>query len=238
MKKLTWLFIWGCLLHNWSVVSADTILGFYAGASHWQHDLSDDINSELPQKDCSETGRVVYFALEHPIPVLPNFKIRHNNIKGERRESIEIADFGGALLQNEFSSTADLSHTEIMLYYEVLDNWVNLDLGMAVKQFNGSIRLNHTSEFIRNELDDVVPMLYGKGQIDLPFTGLSAFGSIEALSMGNDEVTDIELGLNYEGRSGLGGVLGYRTMNTDLDHSGFNADFTVKGFFLGLNYHF
>ena len=127
-----------------------------------------------------------------------------------------------------------------MLYYEILDNWVNLDLGLALKQFNGTsaLRLDGFSDVV-NDLDDLVPMLYGKGQIDLPFTGFSVYGSVQALSLGDDEVSDLELGLNYESSIGLGAVVGYRSLNTDWERRGnVNLDLQAEGFFVGLNYHF
>ena len=220
---------------------ADTILGVYAGVSHWQHDLSDELDTVLEQTGSSETGNVFYFALEHPVPFLPNLKLQRNDIKGNIRGDFDITDFVGVINQDEIiAARADLSHTDLMLYYEVLDNWLNLDVGLAFKQFDGRsvFRAGDTSVGTF-DLDDLVPMLYGKGQVDLPFTGFSVYGTVEALSLGDDEITDIELGLNYESKIGLGGALGYRSLNTDWRRSnGLRADYQLDGFFVGLNVHF
>jgi outer membrane protein len=228
------------LLLAGSVSQADTILGIYAGASHWQHDLADERNGDLAEQTSSETGNVFYLALEHPVPFVPNIKLQRNDIEGTARGELLGIGVDGGITRVDALSRIDLSHTELMLYYEILDNWVNLDLGLALKQFNGTsaLRLDGFSDVV-NDLDDLVPMLYGKGQIDLPFTGFSVYGSVQALSLGDDEVSDLELGLNYESSIGLGAVVGYRSLNTDWERRGnVNLDLQAEGFFVGLNYHF
>jgi len=219
---------------------ADTILGVYAGVSHWQHDLNDELYADFNTNSSNENGQVFYVALEHPVPFLPNLKLQRNDIEGIASGVILGLDVSGSVTRIDAINRIDLSHTELMLYYEVLDNWLNLDLGMAIKQFNGesSFRFDGIADQVI-DLDDLVPMLYGKGQVDLPFTGFSAYGTVQALSLGDEEVTDIELGLSYESKIGLGGAFGYRSLNTDWQRSNDSqADFQIDGFFVGLNYHF
>jgi outer membrane protein len=239
MKKAP--VLWSVLLifNGWSIAAADTILGVYAGASYWQHDLADDINSNLSNSKRSESGNIYYLALEHPVPFLPNIKLQQNNIDGQKSGTFDLIGIDGVIREVRSVSKADFSHTDLMLYYEVLDNWVNLDLGLAIKQFNGSAPFNRPGQHVgARDIDDLIPMLYGKGEFDLPFTGLSVYGSIEALSLGNDDITDLELGLNYESKAGLGGVLGYRALNVDFEQNNATTDAHIDGFFLGINFHF
>lgn len=231
-----------CLLccHGLSLAVADTILGVEAGVNYWQHDLADSINAELSDSNRDEKGNVFYVSLEHPVPFLPNVKLQQNNIEGDVRGNFQIIGIDGVIQNSNARSSADLSHTDIMLYYEILDNWLNLDLGFSLKQFDGHANFNLQGQNAgQRQLDDWVPMLYGKGQFDLPLTGFSVYGSVEALSLGGDEVTDVEVGLSYESKIGLGGVLGYRALNTDWENNnGLTADLQAEGFFLGLKFHF
>ncbi|MCB1582882.1 MAG: TIGR04219 family outer membrane beta-barrel protein [Marinicella sp.] len=239
MKKACLVLLFTALLNNITTANADTILGIYAGYNYWQHDLADDVNTNSEDRSKSETGNVFYLALEHPVPFIPNVKLQQNDIKGRVNGILEGIGIDGNLTIINTTTSIDLSHTEAMLYYEILDNWINLDLGLAVKQFDGNAPFyNNGSNAGHGDLDSTIALLYGKGQVDLPFTGLSVYSSIETLSLGDDDVTDIELGLNYESKSGLGGVIGYRSLTTDWKQNSLRAEADTEGFFLGLNYHF
>ncbi len=223
---------------------ADTVLGFYAGVSSWQHDMAGSINSDISSSDrvdinFDDGGNVFYAALEHPVPFVPNVKIQQNNVQAEGLINIsDVAAFPGQSV--DINGDIDFSHTDLMLYYEVLDNWLNLDLGLSFKYFDGYSDFYYQDMLDdRSDLDDWVPMLYGKGQVDLPFTGFSIYGSVEALSFDSNDVTDFEVGVNYESKIGLGGVIGYRALSVDLVNIGdLTSDLKIDGFFAGINFHF
>ncbi|KAA3639167.1 MAG: TIGR04219 family outer membrane beta-barrel protein [Proteobacteria bacterium] len=225
-----------------TTVKADTILGLYAGVNHWQHDLADGIRANFSDEHRSEKGNIFYFALEHPIPFVPNVKVQHNTIKGDVSGTMQVLDIDGFPQIIQANTTTDLSHTDLTLYYELLDNWVNLDVGVSVKYFDGHHPI-HVSAMVqgREKIDEWIPLLYVKGQFDLPLTGFSAFSSIQTLSIDSNDVTDIEMGLNYETKMGLGATLGYRSLNVDFNKSdNYNLlyDNRLDGFFLGVNAHF
>lgn len=223
---------------------ADTVLGFYAGVSNWQHDMAGNINSDISSSDrvdinFDDGGNIFYAALEHPIPFVPNIKIQQNNVQANGLINIsDVAAFPGQSV--DVIGDIDFSHLDMMLYYEVLDNWINLDLGLSFKYFDGYSDFNYQDLLDdRSDFDDVIPMLYGKGQVDLPFTGFSVYGSVEALSFDSNDVTDFEVGLNYESKMGLGGAIGYRSLNVDLVNIGdLTSDLKIDGFFAGINFHF
>lgn len=247
MKKSQIQLVCLLLLTNITVVKADTILGLYAGYSYWQHDMADGLILESSDRNIkrSETGNVFYVALEHPVPFLPNIKLQHNNISAKGSSNYQVIGIFG-LDTIYVNDKSDLEHTDFTFYYEILDNWVNLDLGLSAKYFTGFTHdFSYTSgqEGVyfagRNDLDEWVPLLYAKGQFDLPFTGLSAYGSIQALGMDSNDVTDLELGVNYESKSGLGAVLGYRSLDVDFKkHGATTLNTKVDGFFVGINFHF
>lgn len=224
---------------------ADTILGFYAGANYWNHSMSGNINSSSSQIGNididfnNDSSNVFYAALEHPIPFLPNVKLQQNTIQTAGIITVSnIPDFFGQAV--DVNTDLDFSHTDLMLYYEVLDNWLNLDLGFSFKNFDGYTDFQATNILdVNSRFDDWVPMLYAKGKFDLPFTGFSASATLEALSFNSNKVTDLALAIGYESGSGLGAEAGYRNLTIDLDNIGsFKSDLTIDGFYLGVNFHF
>lgn len=224
---------------------ADTILGFYAGAHYWNYGMSGSINSsnnQIGDMDIdftNDNSTALYAALEHPVPFLPNIKIQQNNIQTSGIITVNnIASLPGQAI--DVNADLDFSHTDLMLYYEVLDNWLNLDLGFSLKNFNGhtDFQVNNLLDE-RSDFDDFIPMLYAKGKFDLPFTGFSASATVEALSFNSNKVTDFALAVGYESGSGFGAEAGYRNLSIDLDNIGsLKSDLTMDGLYLGVNFHF
>lgn len=224
---------------------SDTILGIYAGANYWNHNMSGNVKStgnvlgnfDIEYND--DSSAVFYAALEHPIPFVPNIKLQQNNIQSSGIITIDnIPNFPGQAA--DVDSDLDFSHTDIMLYYELLDNWINLDFGLSFKNFNGYTDF-YAENLIdeRSDFDDWIPMLYAKGKFDLPFTGFSASATIEALSFDDNNVTDLALAVSYESGSGFGAEAGYRDLTIDLQTIGnLKSDITMDGFYLGVNFHF
>ena len=131
------------------------------------------------------------------------------------------------------NSTTDLTHTDATLYYEILDNWVNLDVGLTVRMFDGEVRLATTGREGSIELDAPVPMAYVNARFDLPLTGLYASAIANVISYSDSSVTDMSVGLGYEfGVVGL--ELGYRNFDVDLEDDGEEAKVTVDGYFFGV----
>ncbi|NVK22440.1 MAG: TIGR04219 family outer membrane beta-barrel protein [Kangiellaceae bacterium] len=238
-----------------SIASADFI-GIYAGANKWNYDADGDVrsvggdvdlNNDLGWSDGDDN--VYYVAFEHPVPFLPNVRIQQNNLKGSANGvASQNFTFGSVNFTtgNGTITNYDFSNTDYTLYYEVLDNWVNLDLGITGKQFDGGFALTSTSSgnlpVITSEnlnLSGVVPMLYGKAQFDLPFTGWSAGATMNIGQTTDDKMTDSTLYISYEGDSGFGFEVGYRNFTIEFDDfDALSSDMTIDGFYAGLNFHF
>ncbi|PCJ21974.1 MAG: hypothetical protein COB04_02010 [Gammaproteobacteria bacterium] len=238
-------------------VAADTIFGIYAGAGAWFSEYNGDFSSDDAVDinlgdDLSfdkDNANSFYVAIEHPIPVLPNFRVQRTEVAiDENSELASQIEFDGA----EFSSTEevtaklDLTHTDLTLYYEVLDNWVSLDLGVTVRVFDGEVLLQgttidpDTSEpvFARQEIDVPIPMLYGKARFDLPFSGLAVEAEGNILEVSGNGVADATLKLAYEAKFGIGAEIGYRVFQLTLDdQDDLNAEVTIDGIYIGLSLH-
>ncbi len=230
-----------------SMAHADTILGIYAGAGIWQAEISGDVQDGTTKIDTEDdigleddNNNYFYFALEHPIPILPNIKLQHTRltVDGDNLLTRDI-DFNGTVfpVSDNVSAEADLTHTDVTLYYELLDNWVSLDLGLSVRLFDGFVEIQSTTDSAREDLDAPIPMLYGKARFDLPLTGLSVDVEANGVGYGGNTLLDASVRLAYESNIGLGVEAGYRSMILDIDED-IEGDIDLSGFFAGVNFHF
>ncbi len=244
MKKLPLLLVCSLLA---PIAQADTVFGIYAGAGSWQSDY--DGKAGNPAITLKELGvqehhnNYFYVAIEHPIPLLPNIKLSHTNISsaqtGTITKSFTLGDTTYTA-NEEVTTDFDLSHKDATLYYEILDNWINLDLGLTARKFDGYARSSSTSGNEDIDIDMTMPMLYGKIQFDLPFTGLSAGAEANYASYKDDSLNDYTAKLSYvfETFIDLGVDVGYRKMTLKVSDDDLEADMTLKGPYMALIAHF
>lgn len=233
-------------------VQADT-LGFKLGAYAWQQDFDGDVRSSDDRADTldinddlgvdDDSNNIFLAVLEHPIPILPNIQLQQTQLETsgsqqlDRSISFDDETFSSG---SKVNSDIDLSHIDATLYYELLDNWISLDLGITVRTFSGEVKLaaSDGSERSVEDLDGSIPMLYVAAKFDLPLTGLYIGGNASGISSGDSKIADYQINLGYEMDFGLGIEGGYRSFSIDHDDGDEHADITVDGAYLGLFYHF
>lgn len=237
--------------------SADTIYGVYAGVHSWDMGAEGDFGSVINGvestatfnfEDDSQTS--MYLAIEHPIPLLPNIKVVRNQLETSGSGTVVgTFEFGGI----DFTTTAglqtdvDLSNTDYILYYEILDNdLVTVDIGINAKHIDGSLNVvsdEDPPQSANETFDGFVPMLYGNVEIGLPFTGLGVFAEGSFLSVGDHSLHDYELGIGYTFIDNLAVdltvQLGYRSVKLELnDIDDISTNLEFDGMFIGLEAHF
>ena len=234
--------------------TADSLLGVYAGVSSWEQSNSGsirdldtggtqgeeiDFNKDLGLDD--EKGNVIYVALEHGIPFLPNLKLQNTEIKTDATNTISRNfNYGGApfTASDTVTTEADLSHTDLTLYYQVLDNWVSVDLGLTVRLFDGYVSIKSSTDSAREDFDAPVPLLYAKARADLPLSGAYISANAHALGDGDNMFVDFQATLGYEHTLGAGIEVGFRSLDLDLeDIDDVEVDLTIDGVFIGVFYH-
>ncbi len=253
LKKLSILAIAGLTLSSYA--QADTA-GFEIGAYQWTPDYSGvfavdngnqlgtsiDIRDDLGFTD--ENHNIIWVSLEHPVPFLPNFKIVFSDL--DVSSTIDIEDeivFGEETfpLAATVTTRVDMSNIEYTFYYELLDNWINLDAGLTLRQYDGLITLaiDAPSNISESEaLDFTIPLLYVKGRVDLPLTGFFVDGEINIISFNGDSLSDTALSVGYESEIGLGAKAGYRTFSMEVEESDFTSDLEFKGAYVSVFFHF
>lgn len=245
MRKLIPALITASILSG--AASADT-LGVYAGMGNWKPDFKGSIADDGGnQFSAGEDGNIreknqsgLYIAFEHPIPVIPNIMVRDQDMSSSGQGDF-VGTFDGEVYTGNVSTQFDLSHRDYTLYYEILDNWVNLDLGLSGRKFDGFVQLedNDTGSQFYEKIDQTIPMLYGKARFDLPLTGLSLSAIVNYISASGSSISDTSLVLGYETSIGLGLEGGLRTFNVEVDDNDeLNSDLEFDGVFINATFHF
>ena len=249
MKKLLILFT---LLVS-GAAQAD-VIGFRAAGGVFDYSVSGtirssanladeiNVNSVLGWKDDQDTLGYVYF--EHPVPIIPNVRFGVTSLKlaGTGTTPAGGFNFGGTAFPGNtaISSSFDMSHNEIALYYEILDNVVSLDLGINAKLFDGDVYLSAGGASDTSQFDGTVPMLYAAVAVSLPLTGLSIEGDLSTISTGDHEFTDYLIRLKYTTDFVLGVEVGYRSITLDFADTDTNeyADVKVDGPYAAVSLNF
>ena len=235
---------------------ADTLLGLYLGVDGWQSDNSgsfaQDGNLQSFKFD-DETFTSYYAALEHPVPLIPNIKLKYTELELNGDTTLdETFSFGGSdyVVGTQVGTVSDLSHVDYILYYEIFDNdLVSISLGVNAKQFDGEIVVTGTSKeggqstTGRVDFSGFVPLVYGRAEVGLPLTGLSVFFEGSLLAIDDSKVQDYQAGIAYALLDNLAIDMdikaGYRSMTLELDDiDDIYTDLDASGPFAGIQVHF
>lgn len=227
-------------------------VGFSIGATYWAPELSGDFNStgdanidlsdDLDIDDPSLSS--VIFSLEHPVPILPNIRYQNIDLNSDGRNTLASSiTFDGETygMGETVRTTFDLTHDDIVLYYEVLDNWINLDIGLDLKRFDGEVSLvgstNTTTSSI--DIDETVPLFYLAARFDLPFSGFYIGADISSFSIDDSSAEDATIKLGYESDSGLGIEGGLKTFTLELDDADdLDTNIEYDGAYINGYFHF
>ena len=235
------------------ITSADTLFGLYAGASLWQPEVNGtvgqsdngfDFSGDFSGGDSDSTS--LYLAIEHFIPVIPNLMVRTTPVNWMGRSDSATGTLGGLItLDGEVEATLDVDMQDATLYYELLDNWASVDLGLTLRRLDGFVEATDTNsqETDRLELSNTVPMVYAHLRFDLPFTGLAAGVRGNGIGFKESNLLDMEAYLHLEvdliPTVDFGIQGGLRRLSLDIeDLDEWNSDATIEGAYVGLTAHF
>lgn len=234
--------------------SALPLVDFYAGGYYWDQTVSGDVVNGSADLDDNlglkaDGQSVLYVAFEHPIPVIPNVKIKQTAMESDGSGTIDTGfEFNGTNVTGAVDSSLDLSHTDFTLYWSLPLPIVTFDFGLTARQFDGQMTVvDNTGSDTFNasaDFDFVVPMGYLNAGIDIPLTGLSVAANINTISYGDTSLTDFDANLTYVlpviPLLDVGITAGYRSFDLKLDEADFgdlSAEATVAGPYLGLSLH-
>jgi outer membrane protein len=202
-------------------------------------DTSGDLDNQpgVPGFDDQSTPSLL-FVIEHPISIIPNFRYQDSALDSNGSDTLN----GGFLSFNNQSfgdstagSTYDLAHNDIVLYYELMDNWINLDFGVDLKSFAGEISLSDSGP--NNTvlpIDETIPLFYLSARYNLPFNGFYVGADINSnFSVSDSVAEDSTFLLGYKSENGLRVEGGIKMFSLELNESNdVDASLEYDGLFL------
>ncbi len=213
-----------------SVASAATILGFGAEADYYSPTVSGNFSytgngttTDTHFSDDTQSSYQLSAYLEHPLPMLPNLRIDYT----------PETTFNGA---DSIIGTNNVSFKQLdgTLYYELLDNVVDLDVGVTFKAIDGKIEGSANQDF-----NVLIPMLYLSTGIKIPVLPIHVVGDVKYVGYNGDSVIDARVKAMWDIFAGLQAQAGLRYESMKIDNrENINANVTFKGPFIGLGYAF
>ncbi|MFV5404630.1 TIGR04219 family outer membrane beta-barrel protein [Acinetobacter sp. 228] len=207
------------------------VIGVKADLSYWNFDGYSQDNNFKHKLDRQGTAQLSV-AVEHPVPLLPNAKIRYVNLDSNSEQSSP-------------ANAADikLNNIDYILYYELLDTVVHADIGAGLSNLDGTVRNLNAGALNQYDLDEYSPLLYATVGVKLPFTGMSAKAEAIYTHGSDSKKTDVQAELQYDFIDNLlvdvGAKVGYRMMQVDFEQDQ-RPDLRLefKGPYIGLDVHF
>ncbi|MGO2134911.1 MAG: TIGR04219 family outer membrane beta-barrel protein [Marinobacter sp.] len=234
MRKLT-LAVGSSLILATPFAQAD-IVGLGASVSYWDSDLSGnvangdnavDVDDELRLKDDGNANASIY--LEHPVPLLPNVRLAYTLIQQSGNGALD-SQYDG-VDAGDVRSELDLEQLDLTLYYEILDNWVNLDLGLTVRDFSGELLVQNAAQSSVTKADAILPLGYVAARFDLPLTGVSVGAEGNFIAFDGDSMRDFNVYGQYS-ISLLQLRAGYRQIAVDYEDGSDVFDVKIDGPFI------
>lgn len=220
------------------------IIGANVDAAYWQVGSSGYYDVAGQSADLEDSlgldGDSSFFisaAVEHPVPLIPNVKIGYTSIN-QSGESILKADFNGQTAQDSVKTDWEMNAVDGTLYYEILDNWVNVDAGLTVRAMDSMMEVVSSAGTSTQEAEVILPLLYGRAQFDLPFSGWSVGAELNAIAFNGDRIVDGLGYIQYEAFGVTHARLGYRTLDVSVSDKGDSIEGDISGAFLGIGVDF
>lgn len=228
---------------------ADSI-GVRAGAYMWNPDISGtvraggekvDLHDDLGFSD--ENANVFFVSIEHPLPLLPNLLLQHTQLDTNATHTLNRTitfDDTTYIASDRVKTTLDLSHTDATLYYELLDNWVELDLGLTVRVFENGVKIKSeiTGQNAKLDFNSVIPMVYAAARFNLPLSGLYVAVDGNGIGYSGNTLFDYRAMVGYESPMGLGAQVGIRNFDLNYQDGDDEGDVKIDGAFAEVFYHF
>ncbi len=218
------------------------MIGGEASLGFFNHDPSGNASYKGTSSNLEETfgfseEQDLFFKayLEHPFPLLPNIKLGHTTLSHAGSSRVENFTWGDieipASTPEDIVSNLSLDMTDVTLYYEVLDNWIEVDAGLTLRYINGDMSVSTEGKYDNVDFSIWAPLLYGKARFNVPVTDLSFQLEANAISYWDMTAYDYELSARYTLTMGIGLEAGYKAFYIDSDDivDGFHADMDFSG---------
>ncbi|MBE9559973.1 MAG: TIGR04219 family outer membrane beta-barrel protein [Proteobacteria bacterium] len=239
-----------CLLAVALPLSANAdFLSISAGGGGWNADPSgnfqqtiDAAAGEAPvdvKNDLfwnSKTQGYAFITLEHFVPIVPNARLMLTNIDQSGSGTADFT-FDGDNYTGNVSNDFSIQTLDLLLYYEVLDNIVSLDLGLNIRNLKVDYTITGTvagtPTTTTDSLDETVPMLYVLVGAS-PWPELIISGELSYVAYSGSSISDFTAKVAYTTNFFVGFEAGYRMQQYEFDDvSETDAKLDFDGVFAG-----
>ncbi len=223
-------------------VNADT-LSVSVGGGAWNtspsgtiHNTIDpapvDVKEQLFWDD--ESQGYLFATLEHPIPIIPNVRLMYTKVDQSGSGDTSFT-FDGKPYSGNVSNDFSIEATDLIAYYEVLDNVVSIDLGLNIRSLNVDYTFSSTTGTgtTTDSISETIPMLYALVG-GSPIPDLIISGEISYIAYSGSTISDFTAKVAYTTNFFVGFEAGYRKQQYEFDDvSDTNADISFDGVFAG-----
>ena len=232
-----------CILAGLPCMASADVLSFAIGGGVWNETPEGGINKTTDPAAVDvknnlfwteESQGYLFATLEHPVPILPNVRLMYTSLDhaGSGNTSFE---FEGEIYSGNVANDFSVEQTDLLFYYEVLDNVVSLDLGLNVRllDISYSISDNSGTPPSNGSVSGAVPMVYGLigGS---PWPGVLLSAELNYMAYSGSTLSDFNAKISYTTDFFVGFEAGYRTQTIELDDvDDTNANLDFNGPFIG-----
>lgn len=224
MKKILLALCAGSVM-----ASAATLLGFGIEADYYSPEAKGDfrytdngVTSATHFNGDDDSQYQVGLYLEHPVPMLPNL----------RADFTPETSFSGTD-SIAGTNTVKFSQIDTTLYYELLDNVVDLDIGLTGKYVKGDV-----SGTVNQSFDVILPMVYVAAGVKIPALPVRLDADLKYVGYSGNSVSDMRIKAAWNVFAGLEAVAGYRYESLKLDENDIYSTLKIQGPFIGVGYRF
>ncbi len=180
----------------------------------------------------SEAQGYAFITLEHFVPIVPNARLMLTKIDQSGNGNTTF-NFDGQTYSGSVSNDFSIEALDLLLYWEVLDNVVSIDLGLNIRNLKVDYTISSTGSSTTDSLDETVPMLYvlvGGS----PWPDLILSGELSYIAYSGSSISDFTAKVAYTTNFFVGFEAGYRKQKYEFDDvSETDARLDFDGLFAG-----
>jgi outer membrane protein len=219
------------------------VLSLSAGAGIWSESPSGNFQKTIDPAAVdiednlfwdTEPQAYAFITLEHFVPVIPNARLSYNKIDHSGQGNTDFV-YDGIRYNGDINNDISIETLDLLLYYEVLDNVVSLDLGLNIRQLSVDFDITDVATEVKstNTTNETIPMVYALLGFS-PLPDLIISGEISYVSYDDSSISDFTAKVAYTTSFFVGIEAGYRSQKYALDDAdGTDADLTFEGPFAG-----
>jgi outer membrane protein len=226
------------------MANADT-LSISAGGGVWNESPSGNFQTTTDLVDVDvedslfwdkESQGYFFITIEHFIPIIPNVRLMHTKIDHSGSGDTDLGfDFDGQTFSGIVSNDFSIETTDLIAYYEVLDNVVSLDLGLNIRhlEIDYTITSESAGSTASDSISETIPMLYAMVGAS-PWPDLIISAELSYIGYSGSGFSDFTAKIAYTTEFFVGLEAGYRKQSFELDDiADTNANLDFDGIFAG-----